>query len=313
MPSSGSRRTARFAGSGLGDSFHPAAQEADETAVATAVGTALAADREAPSAVLLENVPADAHWWRELARAGGWPSPPVTARVQVLPSARLAGQSWEEYLAARSRNLRSQVGRRRRGLEREHEVRVRWCTVDCDAEREIALLFRLHDARWEVRSGESALTSPRARAFHADFAAAIQQQGWLRLAFLELDEEPVAAWYGWRIGDRFAYCQAGFDPAWAERSVGFVLFSETIRRAADEGAAEYDMLLGDEPFKLRFADLERPACTVLFAPRFSRARLLGVVATRLRTGSKRLPEPIRTKAKRLMRGLLERLPTSRER
>ena len=63
----------------------------------------------------------------------------------------------------------------------------------------------------------------------------------------------VAGWYGWRVGDRFSYYQAGFDPAWSRYSVGFLLLAETVREAIAEGAAEYDLLLGDEAFKARFA------------------------------------------------------------
>jgi CelD/BcsL family acetyltransferase involved in cellulose biosynthesis len=309
----GRKATARFAGSALGDCFHPVARQPEELAVAAAVGQAFRADPDSPRSLVLENVPACEGWWRALMQAGGWPGTPLTDRPATLPRAVLAGRTWDDYMATRSRNLRSQLGRRRRALQREHDLRVRWSDADDDVRRDIALLFQLHDSRWRERQGESSLSSRTARQFHADLAAALQRQGWLRLAFLELDDKPVAAWYGWRVGESFAYYQAGFDPRWADHSVGLVLFAETIRSAVEEGAGTYDMLLGEEPFKLRFADSRSRVCTVLIAPRLSSARLLGAAEARLRAGARRLPESLRAPAQRRSRGLLARLPMARRR
>ena len=64
--------------------------------------------------------------------------------------------------------------------------------------------------------------------------------------------------------------QAGFEPAWSRYSVGFLLLAETVREAIAEGAVEYDLLVGDEAFKARFATGERLGSTVLLAPPISR-------------------------------------------
>ena len=72
---------------------------------------------------MLDKVEADARWVQEIAA-----SETVTAlshRDQILPEIELAGLTWTEYLAGRSRNMRSQLGRRRRRLERDHEVVLR--------------------------------------------------------------------------------------------------------------------------------------------------------------------------------------------
>jgi CelD/BcsL family acetyltransferase involved in cellulose biosynthesis len=281
--------------------------------VGVAVGAALRSVFPSRKPLVLENVDANAAWWRELSMASGCGGNPLVDRISALPSIELTGRTWDEYLASRSRNLRSQIGRKRRGLERDHAVRVRWTGSDDDVATDMDTLFRLHDMRWERRSGTSSLTGQRARDFHADFAAAARERGWLRLGFLEVDERPVAGWYGWHIGSRFAYYQAGFDPAWADRSVGFVLFAETIRAAADEGAARYDMLLGEEGFKGRFADSERPVCTVVVAPRLAPLRLAAGAEAGLRRAGQRMPDSIREPVKRRTRSLLDRLPMARRR
>ena len=304
-------RALRFAGSGVGDHFHPAASERDEEEVAIAVARGLRASERRWSAIVLENVEVGAAWWHHLLDLGG--GTPLVDRRSALPRVELAGRSWDEYMSGRSRNLRSQVGRKLRALERDREVRLRWTDRDDQVAADLATVFRLHDARWQTKPGSSTLTGERSRAFHADFASAARCRGWLRLCLLEVDGEAVAGWYGWRLGGRFVYYQAGFDPAWADRSVGFVLLAQTIRAAADEGAEEYDLLLGDEPFKGRFADSERQVCTVVIAPRLSSVRLLAGAETRLRRAGARLPPGLRDRARRSARALLDRLPMARAR
>ncbi len=304
-------RLARFAGSALGDHFEPVASPEHEAEVARIIGEKLGSSGS--SGLVLENVDADATWWRALSRAGGYAASPLVDRQATLPRIVLDGRSFDEYLSGQSRNFRSQLGRKRRALERDHAARYRWTREPGEVAADMATLFRLHAMRWEGRAGSSALAAERVRALLADFAARTMERGWLRLCVLEADGEAVAAWFGWRVGGRFAYYQAGFDPRWGDRSVGLLLLAETVRMAAEEGAHEYDMLLGDEPFKARFADSERHVSTAMIAPRRSPARMLAATEARLREASHRLPDGVRETAKRAGRGTLERLPLARRR
>jgi CelD/BcsL family acetyltransferase involved in cellulose biosynthesis len=124
--------------------------------------------------------------------------------------------------------------------------------------------FRLHDLRFGSRGG-STLSSERAQAFHLDFAEAALGRGWLRLWFLELDGRPAAAWYGWRLGERYSYYNSGLDPEFSSLRPGLVLIAAVIESAFEEGAAEFDFLLGDESYKYRFADAERTVSDVAIA------------------------------------------------
>jgi CelD/BcsL family acetyltransferase involved in cellulose biosynthesis len=281
--------------------------------VTAAIAAQLGAASFPWAALVLENVESGATWWRSFATHPGGGYEPVFDRESVSPSIHLSGRTWEQYLASRSRNLRSQIGRKRRALERDHAVGVRWTEHADSLEADMEMLFRLHDARWETMARGSSLTSERARAFHGAFASKALERGWLRLGFLDVDGQPVAAWYGWRVGDRFAYHQAGFDPAWADESVGFVLFTATIRRAIEEGACEYDMLLGDAPFKQRFADLQRFVCSAVFAPPLSPTRVLASVEARMRGAARSLPDSVREPIRRGTAELRHKLPLARHR
>jgi CelD/BcsL family acetyltransferase involved in cellulose biosynthesis len=79
-------------------------------------------------------------------------------------------------------------------------------------------------------------------------------RGWLRLWIMELDDEPVAVWYGFRYAGIEWYYQSGRDPARESDSVGFVLLCHTIRAALEDGAEAYWFLRGGEAYKDRFAE-----------------------------------------------------------
>ncbi len=203
------RRLAGFPGTRFGDLYHPVAHQDDDERVAAAAAPVLARYLGSRCQVDLGRVDAGARWWRELARA--WPGrmTVVPHASEALPYIELGGLSWEEYLAGRSRQFRNQVGRKMRGLRRDHQVRVRKPTSDAEVLADIATLFELHEARWKGRHVVSSIADPEAHEFHREFVIAAHKRGWLRLYTLEVDEAPVAGWYGWRVGEVFSYYQAG--------------------------------------------------------------------------------------------------------
>jgi CelD/BcsL family acetyltransferase involved in cellulose biosynthesis len=263
----------------------------DEEILATTALAAVTAARTRWSVVALDNVDARADWWQGLARA-----PTVlgvaTYRDTVLPTIDFGVEGWDGYLASRPRNFREQAGRYLRRLERKHRVHFRRTIDESELDRDMATLYRLHDARWAERGGSS-LGGERARRFHVDFARSALRHGWLRLWFLEVDGVEVAAWYGWRLGERYAYYQAGFDPAWRHLSVGFVLMVHTVRSAIEEGASRYDLLLGEEAYKARFANGGESVHTVTLS-RSRSAHLATAAEAYLWKGSRRLPASLRS-------------------
>ena len=62
---------------------------------------------------------------------------------------------------------------------------------------------------------------------------------------------------GFRFGGVESNYQTGRDPGFSDSSVGFVLLCHSIREALEDGMREWRFLLGDEPYKGRFADHDR--------------------------------------------------------
>jgi CelD/BcsL family acetyltransferase involved in cellulose biosynthesis len=238
----GPLRMLRLLGHGPGDVLGPICDPADAPLAGLALREAAERLPGRHSLLLAERLP------------GGPPATSFGGRLllrEANPSLATAGRSWDEYLAARSRNLREKVRRGGRKLERAHEVTYRLCGSAAELERDMETLLRLHRDRW----GEgTAFGQPPVFAFHRDLAAAMLERERLRLWTLEVDGKPVAAWYGFRFEGIESFYQSGRDRSYDKLSVGFLLLAKTLEAAFEDGLERYDFLRGNEPYKDRFAD-----------------------------------------------------------
>jgi CelD/BcsL family acetyltransferase involved in cellulose biosynthesis len=291
----------RFAGARLADRLEPACSAEDEPELMTAVTGAFRERPRRKRVLRLDRVDSEATWLPALVERAGAGHAAVLGPEEPLPYIPLeAGGDWDAFLKSRSRNFRSQVRRKTKALYGEHGLALRTARSPDEAESAIRTLLRLHDARWGAREGESSLAGDDARAFHVAFAVAAAERGWLRVHLLETPGgDAVAGWYGWIVGGRCSYYQAGFDPSLERASPGLVLLAESLRLAIEEGATEYDLLRGGEAFKSRFADHERSGRDVVLAPAMGRARFGAVARARLRRVWRRLPEGRRAQLSRL--------------
>jgi len=214
----------------------------------------------------------------------------------VLPFVELGAGGWDEYLAGRSRNFRSQLGRRRRKLEEGPGLEFRLAersSLDQDWET----FTRLHEARWSER-GEPGVLAGEGGDVHRAFAEVALERGWLRLWVMSVGGDPVGAWYGWRLGDRYGYQLSGFDPAMAKAGIGVVLLAHTIEQAAAEGAQIYDLLWGDEPYKERFETGRRAVPSLLLTRPWSMVGMAARGQVGLRAAGRRLPSGLRRVVRR---------------
>lgn len=193
--------------------------------------------------------------------------------TEVCPVIDLRGLGWEAYLARLGAEHRYAVRRKLRSIARRHEVSFEEATSDETRRETLATLFKLHLQRWSRSGGSTAFDRPELLAFHDEFTRRALARRWLRLFLLRLDGQPAAAFYGFRHGDCFAFYQSGFDPALSGSSPGVVLMAMAIRAAIEEGASRFDMLHGDEPYKLHWAGATRPLERIELFPPHAPAQL----------------------------------------
>ncbi len=265
--SKGPLRLLRFAGARRGDWFTPACRPEDEEAMAGACAALLSRERGRWHAIRLDRIDAECRWPAALQHTeGSRIAVGPRRREDVLPYIEFDERGFDGYLADRSRNFRSQLGRRRRRLERDHGLAFRMTTAPEDLSADMDTFFRLHDERWHKRGGSSS-QSPATRRHQRLFAAAALERGWLRLWTAEADGAPAAAWYGWRIGGRYCYALAGLSERFEPHGLGTVLLAHTIEQAATEGASVYDLMWGEEDYKRRFETGQRQVATWLLSRR----------------------------------------------
>ncbi len=191
---------------------------------------------------------------RDLRLSGGLVG---ATRTHRCPYIDLKGLTFDSYLASLGSEHRYNFQRKLRKLETAHAMRFE--PVDSEARRRelLPVLFELHRLRWSERGGSDGLSGEGIRGFHEEWSRLALSRGWLRFFILWLKDTPAAAFYGFRYGRVFSFYQSGFDPRFSKLSVGLVTMGLAIRSALDEGAAEFDLLHGEESYKLHWAKRSR--------------------------------------------------------
>lgn len=180
---------------------------------------------------------------------------PLLLHHRVCPYIALDA-TWDAFAKSLSKNMRANLGRRRRQLAKQFRAEYDLATADT-LPAAMEELFRLHNSRWRRRGVSGAFAGERMQAFHRDVAARFLARGWLKLHRLRLDGETRAAFYCFQLGARVYYYLSGFDMAFGKFSIGNVTMAAAIERAILDGAREFDLLRGDETYKFAWQAKER--------------------------------------------------------
>ena len=138
-------------------------------------------------------------------------------------------------------------------------------TGDGDRRDALERLTHYHQRRFDSRG--TAFRTAALCAFHDEVTRRFLERGWLRMFVLRLNGATAAVMYGFFHNRTFYFYQHGFDDSYQQYSIGLVLMALTIRTALEEGAAEFDMLWGTEPYKSLWARQTRELLNIhLFPP-----------------------------------------------
>jgi len=177
--------------------------------------------------------------------------------TNVCPYIPLRGVSWDDYLGSLGAEHRYAFHRKLKRLQRDHAVRFEAVRREQECRDALDVTIDLHNRRWNDRGGSDAFHTRELVGFHRDFTTQALQRGWLRLYVLWVDGKAAACIYGFLYGGKFYFYQSGFDIQFEKQSVGLVAMGLAIRSAIEEGAIEYDLLHGDEPYKSHWSRLSR--------------------------------------------------------
>lgn len=161
--------------------------------------------------------------------------------------------SFDLLMKGLSKNMRQNLNKYLRKLSEKHRVELkRYDEAGFSVKEAMELFIKLNEKRWasEGRPGSFKSKEPSFRHFHMDIAELFADKGWLGLYFLTADDEPVSTQYTFEYEHKMFYYLAGFDPQYSEYSVGNLIMRFLLEKCITRGFKEYDMMRGDEPYKL---------------------------------------------------------------
>jgi CelD/BcsL family acetyltransferase involved in cellulose biosynthesis len=258
----------RLPGIELAARLSPLATAGREWDVAAAAAQLLADCQPRPDAIALEGMPVTSPW--PAALRDHWPGVrrPVVRQylVQGAPTLSLGQPSYEEWLASKSSNFRSQMRRLRRQFAAAGGV-ARISTGET-ARSDIDAFMRLHAGRWEGR-GNSGIVAvgDRLSGMLAMVAGTHPDSSRLRLWMLEIENEPISAQLFMAAGGEVAYVNGGWDERFARLKPAMLGILHAIEDAFARGERRMDLGGGEQSYKQRFADGNDPvAWTILMLP-----------------------------------------------
>jgi CelD/BcsL family acetyltransferase involved in cellulose biosynthesis len=184
---------------------------------------------------------------RELAEARGYAT--LVEVEDVCPLIRLPA-TWDEYLMMLNKKQRHEVRRKLRKADAEAETRFIIVGPEHDLATEMQAFIDLHQ---KSTPEKDQFMDPQMQGFFFDVAGVLQAQGWLQLAFVEMNGQKAATLLNFDYGGDILVYNSGYDPArFRNLSPGIIVTARCIERAIALGRGKFDFLRGNEVYKYRF-------------------------------------------------------------
>jgi CelD/BcsL family acetyltransferase involved in cellulose biosynthesis len=164
-------------------------------------------------------------------------------------------------VAAEAKAAKDSLLRHERRLVREGDLAIDHLADAASIAGELPAFFAQHVARRAATSSPSLFESERERRFYTELAALAGEVDWLRFTRVRWNGRPIAYHFGFCHGGIYLWYKPSFAIDLARYSPGEVLLRHLLLQAIREGAHTFDLGLGEEPFKLRFADRARRVTT----------------------------------------------------
>jgi len=164
--------------------------------------------------------------------------------------------TWEEFRAARSRNIKESLRKCYNSLKRDgHEFRFRVVSDPEELPSALSSFIALHALRAdasELVPHANVFAEHRARNLVAGIAASPSEALSLRVFRLEIAGKVVAARLGFVIGDQLYLYFSGFEPAWGKYSVMTTTVAEAIKWAIEQRFRFVNLSPGTDVSKTRW-------------------------------------------------------------
>jgi CelD/BcsL family acetyltransferase involved in cellulose biosynthesis len=173
-------------------------------------------------------------------------------RTYHAPSIPLAGD-FDTYLSGIDKKQRHEIRRKMRRAE-EAGSEVRWyfaqdnATLGADVDAFMAMMAEEPDKA-------KFLTEAMRLQMQLSCRAAFEN-GWLQLAFLEVDGQKAAGYLNFDYLNHIWIYNSGIDRRFLELSPGWVLLGYLLQWANENKRLEFDFMRGNEEYKYRFGAVD---------------------------------------------------------
>jgi CelD/BcsL family acetyltransferase involved in cellulose biosynthesis len=200
------------------------------------------------------------------------PGRSLLQRRWVAPYVVIEG-AWERFwrgLGAKARRTWTTYLNRIEKAGHSFQLEVAEHEIDPWIERFAAL----HVAQWrEGRGGYSLFEDPAMVRFFQALAHRLWPRGRMRMSALHLQGEVAALDLSFEYAGTFYAMLTCYDPRFARFSPGQMLQLELLRDAHTRQLRQFDMMSGNESYKLRFQPMPRHLCCFGFFAGGARSRL----------------------------------------
>ncbi len=154
--------------------------------------------------------------------------------------------NWTSLKQTFGKNLRYNLGRYKRKLQKNHPGTVSYQIVKSENElaRVMSKLYQLHSSE-----KKDLFKNRIVEEFNNEISKYVLETGNLRFYSLNVEEKIIAVLYCFRYKDTILFYQSGYDSEWQNYSPGRLLMAYAIKNAISEKAKEFDFLRGNEDYK----------------------------------------------------------------
>ena len=197
---------------------------------------------------------------RDMADARGYQT--LVEVEDVCPIIELPS-TWDEYLMALDKKQRHEIRRKLRRADGGADTRFVIVGPEHDLQAEMESFIDLHQ---KSTPEKDAFMDPQMQGFFFDAAQQLQQQGWLQLAFVQINGEAAASLLNFDYGGDILVYNSGYDPyQFRHLSPGIIVTARSIEHAIELGRNTFDFLRGDEVYKYRFGATDTEVRRLLIA------------------------------------------------
>lgn len=158
---------------------------------------------------------------------------------------------WDDYVQNRSKSGRREIRQSLQNID-NGAIIVERIEDREQLENSWDYFVALHQRRRHASGTTGCFDHPPFGVFLREAASKLLDAGLLQVLIASCDGVPVAAQFAVVDRDTLYYYQSGMEPDASELRPGLSLFAYAIRESINDGKKRFDMMRGDEPYKLRW-------------------------------------------------------------